>query len=119
MIIGPSARTGEHAMPYDVTLIKVRPNTHPQALPRIERWLKDTPWKGEFLACLASDIGALNEILLLHHYASEAELAADRDRAARAKNPFGILDLIAGIRRDTYVPFPFIDPIRPGRYGPV
>src|SRR5437763_12441129 len=84
----PHAAGADVAMPYDVTIITVKPNTHAKALPPLEQWLKANPRKGEFLACLACDIGALNQILLLHHYASEADLAADRDAIAYDTNPF-------------------------------
>ena len=39
-------------MPYDVTIITVKPNTHMKALPPVEQWLKDNPRKGEFIGCL-------------------------------------------------------------------
>jgi hypothetical protein len=45
------------AMPYDVTIITVKPNTHMKALPPVEQWLKDNPRKGEFIGCLAAEIG--------------------------------------------------------------
>jgi hypothetical protein len=54
-------------MPYDVTVITVKPNTHLKALPGVEQWLKANPRKGEFIGCLASEIGDLNKIMLLHH----------------------------------------------------
>jgi hypothetical protein len=106
-------------MPYDVTIITVKPNTHGKALPGVEQWLKAHPRKGEFLACLTSEIGDLNNILLLHHYASEGELAADRDGVAKDANPFGCLDLITGMSTDTFVQFPFLPPITAGRHGPI
>ena len=74
-------------MPYDVTIITVKPNTHMKALPPLEQWLKANPRKGEFIGCLTSEIGDLNQILLLHHYASEADLAADRDAVAQRRQP--------------------------------
>src|SRR5258708_7751644 len=77
------ARRRPAAMPYDVTIITVKPNTHSKALPPLEQWLKTNPRKGEFLACLTCEIGDLNQILLLHHYTSEADLAADRDALAK------------------------------------
>lgn len=106
-------------MQYDLTLITVRPGTHGKALPLVEQWLKANPAKGEFLACLFSDIGALNQILLLHGYADPAALAADREAAARSDNPFGCLDYIAGISRDAYTPFPMVEPLKAGQYGPI
>lgn len=106
-------------MPYDVTIITVKPNTQAKALPSVEQWLKANPRKGEFLGCLTSEIGDLNKILLLHHYTSEADLSADRESVARSTNPFGCVELICGMSTDTFVQFPFIAPIKPGQYGPI
>ena len=106
-------------MPYDVTIITVKPNTHLKALPAVEQWLKANPRKGEFIACLASEIGDLNQILLMHHYTSEADLAADRDRVAKDPNPYGCLELTDGRSTDTFVQFPFLPPIKPGQHGPI
>jgi len=108
------ARRRSFAMPYDVTIITVKPNTHGKALPPLEQWLKANPRKGEFLACLACEIGNLNQILLLHHYTSEADLAADRDAVAKDADPFGCLDLTVGRSTDTFVQFPFLPPSSPG-----
>ena len=106
-------------MPYDVSIITVKPNTHNKALPGVEGWLKANPRKGEFIGCLASEIGDLNKIMLLHHYTSEADLAADRDSVARDRNPFGCLPLIDGMSTNTFVQFPFLPAIKPGQYGPI
>ena len=106
-------------MPYDVTVITVKPNTHLKALPGVEQWLKANPRKGEFIGCLASEIGDLNKIMLLHHYESEADLAADRDSVARDENPFGCLELMTGRSTDTFVMFPFMPAIKPGQHGPI
>ena len=81
-------------MPYDVTTITVQPNTHGKALPPIEQWLKANPRKGEFLGCFASEIGDLNKIMLLHHYASGADMITDRESVAKSANPFGCVELI-------------------------
>jgi hypothetical protein len=106
-------------MPYVVTIITVKPNTHPKALPPLEQWLKANPRKGEFLACLASDIGDVNQIMLLHHYANEADLAADRDAVARDSNPFGCLELTERRSTNTFHQFPFLPPLKAGQYGPI
>jgi hypothetical protein len=106
-------------MPYDVTTITVRPNTHPKALGPIEQWLKVNPRKGEFLACLANEIGDLNKIMLIHRYANEAEMIPDRDHVAKSANPFGCVELITAMSADTYLMFPFIAAIKPGQYGPI
>jgi hypothetical protein len=106
-------------VPYDVTIITVKPNTHLKALPGVEQWLKANPRKGEFIGCLAAEIGDLNKIMLLHHYASEADLAADRDAVAKDANPYGCIDLLVSRSTDTFVQFPFLPAIKPGQYGPI
>ncbi len=106
-------------MAYDVAIINVRPNTFPKIVGSIEPWLKAHPRKGEFLACLFTDIGALNQIMLIHRYASDADMMADRDATLRSQNPFGIGDAITSIAMDRYTPFPFIAPMQPGQYGPI
>src|ERR1051325_11819488 len=106
-------------MPYDVTIITVKPKTHGKVLPPLERLLKANPRKGEFLACLACEIGDLNQILVLHHYTSEADLAADRDAVARDANPYGCLDLTEKRSTNTFHQFPFLAPLKAGTYGPI
>src|SRR4051794_15391820 len=102
-------------MRYDVTTITVKPNTQNKALPGVEQWLKAHPRKGAFLACLTSEIGDLNKIMLLHHYDSETDATADRDSVAHSSNPFGCVELITAISTDTFVQFPFIPAIKPGQ----
>jgi hypothetical protein len=106
-------------MPYDVSTITVHPTAHPKQIPAIEQWLKANPRRGEFLACLVAEIGELNKVMLLHHYDSEADLAADRAGVAASANPYGIGEMIAAMTSDTFVQFPFLPAIKPGQYGPV
>jgi hypothetical protein len=106
-------------MPYDVTIITVKPNRHMDALKGIEPWLKANPRKGEFLACLYCDIGDLNQIMLLHHYTSDADLASDRDNVARNDNPYGCLELTEKRSANTFHQFPFLAPLKAGTYGPI
>jgi hypothetical protein len=106
-------------MPYDVSTITVHPTAHPKQIPALEQWLKANPRKGAFLACLVAEIGELNKVMLLHHYDSETDLAADRAGIAESANPYGIGEMIASMTSDTFVQFPFLPAIKPGQYGPV
>jgi len=106
-------------MPYDVSTITVHPSAHPKQIPALGDWLKANPRKGEFLACLVAEIGELNKVMLLHHYASEADLAADRAAVAASANPYGIGEMIAGMTSDTFVLFPFLPAIKAGQFGPI
>lgn len=93
-------------MRYDVTIVTVRPGKHPAALDR----LKDAPFARDLLACWFTDLGALNQILMIGPIPQDA-IASD--------NPLGIGDLIADIATDRYESFNFMAPMVPGTFGPV
>src|SRR5438034_1115817 len=99
-------------MPYDVTLLSLRPGATSKALPLIGEWLAAHKGRGELLACWYAEIGALNRVLLIRGYQDEASLAADRNWAGGES--FGLGELLVGSESDTYVSFPFVEPIKPG-----
>jgi hypothetical protein len=105
-------------MHHDVTIITVRPGKHPEALARLKEPLLSSAG-GELLACWYSDIGALNQILLIRAAPDTMRIHADRERILRTENPFGIAEYIVGMSVDTYVSFPFVQPMTAGKYGPV
>jgi hypothetical protein len=100
---------------YDVTILTVRPGTHPQALAVLGKTLADDP---ALLACWYSEIGALNQILLIRKAADAAAAIEARLAALTARNPFGIGEFITAMAMDTYVSFDFLPPLRPGEFGP-
>jgi len=57
---------------YDVTIVTVRPGTHPQALAVLGKSLADDR---NLLACWYSEIGAVNQILIIRK-AGDASAAA-------------------------------------------
>ena len=100
---------------YDVTIITVRPGTHPQALAVLGKTLAGD---SALLACWYSDIGAVNRILLIREIADAAANLEARLAALQSGNPFGLAQFITSMAMDTYVPFDFIAPLRPGAFGP-
>jgi hypothetical protein len=105
-----AARECTLAEQYDVTILTVRPGTHPQALA--------VTHDANLLACWFSDIGAINQILLIRKTADAAKTIDARLVALNATNPFGVGEYITGMAMDTYVSFDFIAPMRPGEFGP-
>ena len=69
------------------------------------------------LACWYSEIGALNQILLIRKDTDAAATITAR-QSALERNPFGIGEFITGMAMDTYISFDFIAPLRPGEFGP-
>ena len=100
---------------YDVTIFTVRPGTHPQALAVLG---KSMPDDAALLACWYSDIGAVNQILIIRKAADGAALVDARLAALKSANPFGIGEFITAMAMDIYVPFDFMPPLRPGTFGP-
>jgi hypothetical protein len=100
---------------YDITTIAVRPGTHPQALAVLDKTLSGD---ADLLACWYSEIGAVNQILIIRRAADASAALAARFRQLESSNPFGIGELITGLSADTYVPFDFVAPMTPGDFGP-
>ena len=100
---------------YDVTILTVRPGTHPRALEVLGSSLGNDP---NLLACWYSDIGAVNQILIIRKATDAAATLDARFAALNATNPFGISEYIVAMTMDIYVAFDFIAPLRPGEFGP-
>jgi len=106
-------------MLYDLTTLTVRPGTTPAALAGLQEWLARGSSSGKLLACWFTELGALNQILLIRAYADAAAINTDREAVACDFNPFGIGALTTSAASDTYTSFPFMPRIEAGQYGPV
>jgi hypothetical protein len=100
---------------YDVTIATVRPNAHPQALAVLGKTLAGDK---DLLACWYSDLGVLNQIMLIRKVTDAAVTIAARQAVLADPNPFGIGELITGLAMDAYISFDFMPPLRPGVFGP-
>ncbi|MGQ0676942.1 MAG: NIPSNAP family protein [Rhodospirillales bacterium] len=104
---------------FDVTVVALRPGTNAAALKRLGETLAAPGARGRLLACWYSDIGALNQIMVVRGFASERALSEDRKALALGGDPFGLGDIMAACDSDRFVPFDFVPPMRPGKVGPV
>jgi hypothetical protein len=113
----PARQTREAnlAEAYDVTIVTVRPGTHPQALAVLGKSLADDR---NLLACWYSDIGAVNQIMVIRKPSDATAMLDARYAALSAPDPLGISEHIVAMAMDTYVSFDFIAPLRPGEFGP-
>ena len=101
---------------YDVTMITVRPGTHPAALKRLQSSI--SALGGELVGCWYSELGAINQVLLITAQPDVPRAVAHRAAIVESRNPLGIGDLIVGMTMDIYLSFPFLSPMTPGRHGP-
>lgn len=101
-------------MLYDVATITIAPGSTGQVLGKLETSLKAGSAGGELLACWYSEIGALNQILIIRSYAETHAVEADRRATTTGADPFGIGEHITAAAMDLYAPFPFVEPMRAG-----
>ena len=100
---------------YDVTVITLRPGTQAKALATLKDTLANS---SGLLACWYSEIGALNQILIVRASDDPQVAIASRMDTLTSGNPFGVGEWMTGMSMDTYVAFDFLAPIKPGKYGP-
>jgi hypothetical protein len=101
---------------YDVTTITVRTGKQAEALAGLKDGLSAV---SELRACWFSEIGPLNQFLIVSKAENGGGSIAARRREIEAANPFGIGELIVGMSMDSFVSFDFIAPLEPGELGPI
>lgn len=104
---------------FDVTIVTLRVGTNPMALKRLGETLTAAGARGKLLACWYSDIGALNQVMIIRGFAGEAALGEERRALALSADPFGLGDMAVTFASDGYTPFDFLPPMRTGKQGPV
>ena len=78
---------------------------------------------GELLGCWFTDIGVLNQMIVLRGFDDLATLQAERQRTQQNASPFGCGEIFQSLEQHSYQGFPWMKPIRPsaesGINGPV
>jgi hypothetical protein len=78
---------------------------------------------GELLGCWFTDIGVLNQMIVLRGFDDLATLQAERQRTQQNASPFGCGEIFQSLEQHSYQGFPWMRPVRPsaesGIQGPV
>jgi hypothetical protein len=106
-------------MIYEIATLSIKLGTAAKAVAGIGDYVKAPGAKGTLLGCWSTEIGDLNQLLLLRGFDDHAQLLRERERILHTTNPFGAGDAIASLNFDSYAPFPFLPPVKPGKYGAV
>jgi hypothetical protein len=104
---------------FDLTLVRVRPRTAPAALERLERRVADGNAQGKLLACLYSEIGIVNLILLLRRYDGISALLAAREALVADPDPLGVSEFALGMTTDVCAALPGLPRISAAVRGPL
>ena len=110
-------------MYYELATMTLPFGTAGNAATQVQAFSSASDAKGELLGCWFTDIGVLNQMVVLRGFASLADLQAERDRTQKSSSPFGCGDIYQSLEQHSYQGFPWMKPVRPsaesGITGPV
>jgi hypothetical protein len=106
-------------MIYEIATLTLRLGTAARAVEGIGSFVKAAGARGTLLGCWSTEISELNQLVVLRSFDDHADLRAERERVLNTSEPFGAGEAIAGMTFDSYAPFPFLPPVKPGNYGAV
>jgi len=110
-------------MYYELATMTLPFGTAGQAAQNVQAFCADAQAQGELLACWFTDIGQLNQMIVMRGFATLADLQAERDRTQKSASPFGCGDIFQKLEQHSYQGFPWMKPVRPsaesGITGPV
>ncbi len=126
--LSPNASSSEHPfiqrtspMYYELATMTLPFGTAAQAAANVQTFAAQG--QGELLGCWFTDIGVLNQMIVLRGFDDLATLQAERHRTQHNASPFGCGEIFQSLEQHSYQGFPWMKPVRPsaesGINGPV
>ena len=110
-------------MYYELATLTLPFGTAGAAATNVQTFAAAPEAQGELLGCWFTDIGTLNQMLVLRGFDTLATLQAERARTQGSASPFGCADIYQRLELHSYEGFPWMKPVRPsaesGISGPV
>ena len=110
-------------MHYEIATLTLPFGTAGTAASAVQAFCNAPEAGGELLGCWFTDIGTLNQMIVLRGFADLAVLQAERQRTQASASPFGCGEIYQSLELHSYVGFPWMKPVRPsaesGITGPV
>ena len=110
-------------MYYELSTLTLPFGTAAQAATQVHTFCTAPQAGGELLGCWFTDIGVLNQMLVLRGFGSLEALQAERSRTRLSASPFGCGEIFQSLEQHSYQGFPWMKPVRPsaesGIQGPV
>jgi hypothetical protein len=108
---------------YEIATLTLPFGTTAQAAAATKAFALADDAQGELLGCWSSDIGALNQLVVLRGFADLAALHTERRRTQHSPDPFSCGSVLVSLDVQSYEGFPWMKPVRPsaesGITGPV
>ena len=123
-ISNPSTQTTKHpTMYYELATMTLPFGTAGQAATNVQAFASDAQAQGELLGCWFTDIGVLNQMIVLRGFNTLESLQAERERTQQSASPFNCGEIFQTLEQHSYKGFPWMKPVRPsaesGIAGPV
>ena len=110
-------------MYYELATMTLPFGTAGQAAANVQAFTTAPEAGGELLACWFTDIGQLNQMIVLRGFADLGQLQAERERTQKSADPFGCGSIFQSLEQHSYQGFAWMKPVRPsaesGNRGPV
>ena len=110
-------------MYYELATMTLPFGTAGQAATQVQAFASAPDAQGELLGCWFTDIGVLNQMIVLRGFADLTALQAERARTQRSASPFGCAEIYKTLEQHSFQGFPWMKPVRPsaesGIAGPV
>ena len=110
-------------MYYELATMTLPFGTAAQASQNVQAFCAAPEAHGELLGCWFTDIGVLNQMVVLRGFDTLQALYTERQRTQQSASPFGCGDVYQRLEQHSYQGFPWMKPVRPsaesGIRGPV
>ena len=119
----PAYSSRNDTMYYELATMTLPFGTAGQAATNVQAYAASPEAGGELLGCWFSDIGQLNQMIVLRGFASRDVLYTERARTQNHASPFGCGEIFQSLDLQAYQGFGWMKPVRPsaesGIKGPV
>lgn len=110
-------------MHYELATLTLPFGTAGQAAPAVQDFCESPQAGGQLLGCWLTDIGVLNQMIVLRGFDSLAALREEQLRTQHSANPLGCAGWMIRLEQQAYEGFSWMPPVRPsavsGVTGPV
>jgi hypothetical protein len=101
----------------ELATLSIRTGTAAGALQGIERYMARYTGAGTLAGVWTTEVGVLNQILLLRSFAIAEALFDERARVIESGEFFGASEQLSGCTFETWAPYPFVTPQLAGTLG--
>ncbi len=95
-------------MYYELATMTLPFGTAAQAATSVQACSTSPDAKGELLGCWFTDIGQLNQMIVLRGFADLGQLQAERERTQKSADPFGCGAVFQSLEQHSYRGFPWM-----------